>query len=67
MKRTKWRTVSCTDDGITTHRSQPAAYDRVASWNPGERFRVQYDEGLGAGWMPYTTVISNGDGTTDEE
>jgi hypothetical protein len=65
MARTKWRTVSCADDSLRSHRSQHAAYDWIADQPAGARFRVQIDEGRD--WMPYATVASNGDGTTDEE
>jgi hypothetical protein len=66
MPRTKWRTVSCADDGLRSHSSQPAAYTWVAKQPAGDRFRVQYDELLGGGWLSYSTVRSNGDGTTEE-
>ncbi len=65
MARPKWRTVSCADDSLRFHGSQPAAYRWVASQGQGTRFRVQVDEGRD--WQPYATVVSRGDGTTDEE
>ncbi|MGX6604818.1 hypothetical protein ACWKSP_22220 [Micromonosporaceae bacterium Da 78-11] len=66
MPRTKWRTVSCTDDGLRSHSSQPAAYTWVGKQPVGVRFRVQYDEQQGGGWRSYSTVWSAGDGMTDE-
>jgi hypothetical protein len=65
MPRKKWRSVSCTDDGLRSHSSQSAAYAWVGEQPAGERFRVQVDEGHG--WESYSTVASRGDGTTDEE
>lgn len=65
MARTKWRTVSCTDDGLRSHGSQPAAYTWIAGQDQGAQFRVQINEGRD--WQPYATVSSRGDGTTDEE
>lgn len=67
MPRTKWRTVSCADDGLRSHSSQQAAYRWISDRPAGERFRVQVDNSLHYGWQDYATVVSNGDGTTDEE
>jgi hypothetical protein len=64
MPRSKWRTVSCTDDSLRSHSSQPAAYRWVAERPAGARFWVQVDEGRD--WQSYATVESCGDGTTDE-
>lgn len=61
----KWRTVSCTDDSLRSHTSQAKAYAFVAGQPSGARYRVQVDEGQD--WMPYATVVSCGDGTTEEE
>lgn len=65
MPRKKWRTVSCTDDSLRSHTSQPAAYRWISEQGDGARFRVQVDEGYG--WENYATVVSRGDGTTDED
>jgi hypothetical protein len=66
MPRTKWRTVSCTDDSLRSHSSQPAAYLWVSQRLSGARFRVQVDEGYG--WENYATVVSTGTpGRTEEE
>lgn len=65
MARSRWRTVSCSDDGLRSHPSQPRAYAWVAGQPAGARFRVQVNEGYS--WQPYATVVSVGDGTTDEE
>lgn len=67
MARTRWRTVSCVDDGLRSHASQQAAYRWIASREPGVRYRVQYDECLGGGWSSYATASAVGDGTTEEE
>jgi hypothetical protein len=67
MPKRKWRTVSCVDDGLCSHGSQPAAYRWVADRERGVRYRVQYDDGLGGGWCPYATVAAAGDGTTEED
>lgn len=67
MPRTKWRTVSCLNDSFRSHGSQPGAYGWISGQPAGSRFRVQYDEGLGGGWRDFAKVVSNGDGTTDEE
>jgi hypothetical protein len=64
MPRKKWRTVSCSNDGLRSHSSQPAAYAWISGQPAGGRFRVQVDEGYG--WENWATVASNGDGTTDE-
>lgn len=64
MARTKWRTVSCSDDSLRSHQSQTAAYTWVAQRMPGARFRVQVDEGYG--WENYSTVTSTGGGTEEE-
>ena len=66
MPRTKWRTVSCADDSLRSHASQPAAYDWIAGWELGARFRVQYDEQLGGGWRPYASVRVTAAGTEEE-
>ena len=65
MASKKWRTVSCADDSVRSHTSQAKAYAFVAGQESGVRFRVHVQEGHG--WMPYATVVSRGDGTTDEE
>lgn len=65
MARKRWRTVSCTDDGLRSHSSQTAAYNWISGRPAGDRFRVQVNEGYD--WEPWATVVSNGDGTTDEE
>lgn len=65
MAKRKWRTVSCLDDGIRNYGSEKAAYAWIADQPKGSRFRVQLDEGYD--WEHYITVVSNGDGTTDEE
>jgi hypothetical protein len=67
MPKTKWRTVSCADDGFRSHASQPAAYRWIADQPAGDRFRVQIKDNKGFDWRPYATVVSVGDGTTDEE
>lgn len=67
MARTKWRTVSCFDDGLRSHTSQPAAYTWISARPAGDRFRVQVDDSLHYGWQDYAIVVSRGDGTTDEE
>jgi hypothetical protein len=66
MAKTLWRTVSCADDKIRKHPSQEKAYTWVADQEQGVRFRVQYDEQLGAGWRLYATVSALGDGRTEE-
>lgn len=65
MPRKRWRTVSCADDSLRSHSSQPAAYTWIAGRPAGDRFRVQVNEGYD--WENYATVVSRGDGTTDEE
>jgi hypothetical protein len=65
MARTRWRTVSCADDSRRTYTSEEKAYAFVAAQPAGDRFRVQVDEGRD--WQPHKTVVSRGDGTTDEE
>lgn len=62
----KWRTVSCHDDSLRSHTSQPKAYEFVSGQPPGRRFRVQVDERLGAGWVNYATVVSTSGGTEEE-
>lgn len=66
MASRKWRTVSCTDDGLRSHGSAGKAYDWIASRPAGERFRVQYDEQLGDGWRLYATVMSTADGIWED-
>lgn len=67
MPRTKWRTVSCTDDSLRSHTSQQSAYAWIAGREQGAWFRVQYDERLGGGWRAYATVTAAGDGKTEEQ
>jgi hypothetical protein len=65
MPRTKWRTVSCLNDSLRSHGSQLGAYGWISGQRAGARFRVQYDKGRG--WQDDAKVVSNGDGTTEEE
>lgn len=67
MPRTKWRTVSCTDDGLRSHASQPAAYRWIAEQPAGARFRVQVNDDRCFDWQPYATATSCGDGGVEEE
>lgn len=67
MAKTKWRTVSCADDGLKSHTSQPAAYRWIAKQEQGARFRVQVNDSLHDGWQDYATVVSRGDDTTTDE
>jgi hypothetical protein len=70
MARKKWRTVALNGTNVSICRSSPSqqhAYFWVSQQPAGSRFEVQYDEGLGGGWENFATVVSVGDGTTDEE
>jgi hypothetical protein len=67
MAHSKWRTVSCTDDSVRSHTSQPAAYRWIAGQPAGARFQVQVNDSGCFDWQPYATVVSGGDGTTNEE
>jgi hypothetical protein len=65
MARGTWRTVSCETDSRRDFKSQQAAKDWVGGQPAGARFRIQVD--AGHNWVPFTTVVSNGDGPTEEE
>jgi hypothetical protein len=65
MSRTRWRAVSCVDDSLRAHPSQPKAYAWIAGQDTEVKFRVQYDDGFG--WSAYATVFALGNGGTDEE
>jgi hypothetical protein len=67
VARTKWRTVSCQDDGLREHSSQQKAYDWIAGQDPGARYRVQVLESNYRGWGAFATVVSLGGGRLDEE
>jgi hypothetical protein len=67
MPKTKWRTVSCTDDSLRSHSSQQAACDWISGREPGAQFRVQFDEGRGGGWQEAARVTAVKHGWTKEE
>ena len=67
MARTKWRTVSCTNDSIRSHSSREAAYEWASSQGRGARFRVQFDNGRGGGWQEYARVTAVRAGWVEEE
>jgi hypothetical protein len=65
--KARWRTVSCVDDGLRSHPSQSKAYAWIAGQPSGSRFRVQVNDSRDYTWQNYATVVSRGDGTTNEE
>jgi hypothetical protein len=60
MPRSKWRTVSCTDDSLRSHTSQPAAYRWVGRQAEGAQFRVMVDNGDGWEDFARATVMPGG-------
>lgn len=65
MARETCCTVSCENDSRRDFKSQQVAKDWVGEQSAGTRFRIQVD--AGRNWVPFTTVVSNGDGSTEEE